>query len=85
MNILQWIADRIAEALTALGGPIAPLVNMISSTSLAFTTQNPIVVTAWRTMTVVADLFFGLFLVIGAIQMMYGDSTGSLRVKPSKS
>ncbi len=80
MNILQWIADRIVEALTALSGPIAPLMNMISSTSLAFTTQNPIVVTAWRTMTVVADLFLGLFLVIGAIQMMYGDSTGSLRM-----
>lgn len=80
MNILQWIADRLIEALTALGGPIAPLVNMINSTSLAFTTQNPIVVTAWRTMTVVADLFFGLFLVIGAIQIMYGDSTGSLRM-----
>lgn len=80
MNILQWIADRIVEALAALGGPIAPLVNMISITSLAFTTQNPVVVTAWRTMTVVADLFFGLFLVIGAIQMMYGDSTGSLRM-----
>lgn len=80
MNILQWIADRLIEALTALGGPTAPLANMISSTSLAFTTQNPIVVTSWRTMTVVADLFLGLFIVIGAIQMMYGDSTGSLRM-----
>ena len=79
-NLLQWIADRLTEALNALSGPIAPLVNMMSSTSLAFTTHNPIVMTAWRTMTTVSDLFLGLFIVIGAIQIMYGDTTGSLHL-----
>ncbi len=79
-NLLQWIVDRITDALNALSGPIAPLVNMISSTSLAFTTQNAIVIAGWRTMTTVADVFLGLFIVIGAIQIMYGDTTGSLRM-----
>ncbi len=79
-NLLQWIVDRLTDALNVLSGPIAPLVNMISSTSLAFTTQNAIVIAGWRTMTVVADVFLGLFIVIGAIQMMYGDTTGSLRM-----
>ncbi len=80
LNILQWIADRLTDAFNALNGPIAPLVGMISSTSLAFTTQNPIVIAGWQTMTTVADAFLGLFIVIGAIQMMHGDTTGSLRM-----
>jgi len=53
---------------------------MISSTSLAFTTQNAVVIAGWRTMTLVADVFLGLFLVVGTIQIMYGDTTGSLRM-----
>ncbi len=80
LNILQWIVDRLTETLNALTGPIGPLLNMISSTSFAFTTHNTIVVAGWRTMTTVADVLLGLFIVIGAIQMMYGDITGSLRM-----
>jgi hypothetical protein len=80
LNILQWIVDRLTETMQALVGPIGPLLNMISSTSLAFTTQNAIVIAGWRTMTTVADVLLGLFIVIGAIHMMYGDSTGSLRM-----
>ncbi|HLG78655.1 MAG TPA: conjugal transfer protein TrbL family protein, partial [Ktedonobacteraceae bacterium] len=68
------------DALNALSGPIAPLVNLISSTPLEFTTQNAIVIAGWRTMTTVADVLLGLFIVIGAIQIMYGDTTGSLRM-----
>ena len=79
-NLLQWIVDRLTEALNALTGPIAPLVNMVSSTSLAFTTQNAFVIAGWRTMTTAADVFLGLFIVIGAIQIMYGDTTGALRM-----
>lgn len=79
-NILQWIVDRITEFLNTLSGPIQPLVGMISSTSLAFTTQNAIVIAAWRTMTTVADVLLGLFIIIMAIQIMYGDTTGSLRM-----
>lgn len=79
-NLLQWIVDRLTDALNALSGPIAPLVNLISSTPLEFTTQNAIVIAGWRTMTTVADVLLGLFIVIGAIQIMYGDTTGSLRM-----
>lgn len=79
-NLSQWIVDRLTDAFNALSGPIAPLVNMIGSTSLAFTTQNAIVIAGWRTMTTVADVLLGLFIVVGAIQMMYGDTTGSLRM-----
>lgn len=79
-NLLQWIVDRLTEVVNALNGPIAPLFNMISSTSLAFTTQNTIVIAGWRTMTAVADVLIGLFILIGTIQIMYGDSTGSLRM-----
>jgi hypothetical protein len=79
-TILQWIVDRLTDVLNALSGPLLPLANMISSTSLAFTTHNPIVMAGWRTMTAVADIFLGLFVVIGVIQIMYGDTTGSLRM-----
>lgn len=79
-NLLQWIVDRLTDALNALSGPIAPLVNLISNTPLEFTTQNAIVIAGWRTMTTVADVLLGLFIVIGAIQIMYGDTTGSLRM-----
>jgi hypothetical protein len=79
-NIMQWIADRLTEALNGLSTSIAPLVNMISSTSLAFTTQNAVVIAAWRTMVLAADVFLGLFIVVGAIQMMYADTTGSVRI-----
>lgn len=79
-NLIQWIVDRLTDALNALSGPIAPLVNLISSTPLAFTTQNAIVIAGWRTMTTVADVLLGLFIIIGAIQIMYGDTTGSLRM-----
>jgi hypothetical protein len=79
-NLIQWIVDRLTDALNALSGPLAPLANMIGSTSLAFTTQNPIILAGWRTMTAVADGLLGLLIVIGAIQMMYGDTTGSLRM-----
>lgn len=80
LNIMQWIMDRLTDAFNALNGPIAPLTNMIGSTSLAFTTQNAIVIAGWRIMTTAADILLGLFVVIGAIQMMYGDTTGTLRM-----
>ena len=78
-NLMQWIVDRLIDILNALTGPIAPLVNMISSTSLAFTTQNAVVIASWRSMTLVADALLGVFIVIGVIQIMYGDTIGSLR------
>src|SRR5260370_17607130 len=79
-NPLQWLIDRIAEGLQNLAGPIAPLLNLTSTTPLELTTQNAIVMEGWRAMTMVSDILLGLFIVIGAIQMMYGDTTGTLRM-----
>lgn len=79
-NLFQWIMDRLTDVFNALNGPLAPLANMMSSTSLAFTTQNAVVIAGWRTMTAVADVLLGLFIVVGAIQMMYGNTTGSLHM-----
>jgi hypothetical protein len=76
-NLAAWIVGTLN---TLSSGPIGPLVNLISSTPLAFTTQNAIVIAGWRTMTAVADAFLGLFIMIGTIQIMYGDITGSLRM-----
>lgn len=80
VNLVPWIVARLTEALAVLSGPLAPLVNLMSSTPLTFTTQNALVLAGWRTMTLVADVFLGLFVVIGAVQIMYGDATGSLRL-----
>src|SRR5260370_38988197 len=77
-NPLQWLIDRIAEGLQNLAGPIAPLLNLTSTTPLEFTTHNAIVMQGWRAMTMVSDILLGLFIVIGAIQMIYGDTTGNL-------
>lgn len=79
-NLLQWIVDRLTEAMQALSNPIQPLVNLIATTPLGFTTQNPIVQQAWIAMTTAADILLGLFIVIGVIQIMYGQSTGTLEM-----
>ena len=77
---LQALFDLIAQGLQNLATPIQPLIDLIATTPLNLTTENPIVMQAWQTMTIVADLFLGLFLIVGAIQMMYGDNVGSLRM-----
>lgn len=79
-NPLQWLIDRITESLQNLGAPLRPLTDLMGNTPLPFTTQNPIVIQGWQSMVTVADIFLGLFVVIGAIQMMYGDQVGSLRI-----
>src|SRR5215469_3658186 len=79
-NPLQWLIDRVVETFQNLAGPIAPLLNLTSTTPLEFTTHNAIVMQGWRAMTMVSDILLGLFIVIGALQMMYGDMTGTLRM-----
>jgi hypothetical protein len=39
-NPLQWLIDRIVETFQNLAGPIAPLLNLTSTTPLEFTTHN---------------------------------------------
>ena len=79
-NPLQWLIDRIVEGLQNLTGPLEPLLNLTGTTPLEFTTHNTVVMQGWQTMTMASDILLGLFVVIGAIQMMYGDLTGTLRM-----
>src|SRR5262249_12694134 len=79
-NPLQWLLDRIVETFQNLAGPIAPLLTLTSTTPLEFTTHNAIVMQGGRAMTMVSDILLGLFIVIGALQMIYGDMTGTLRM-----
>jgi hypothetical protein len=54
--------------------------SFIQNMPLAYTTQNPIIIQSWRTMTVIADGLLGLFLVVGTVQILYGQSTRSLEM-----
>ena len=69
---IQELVDRITQGIQNLGASVQPLTDLIATTPLNLTIGNPIVMQVWQTMTVVADLFLGLFIVVGAIQMMYG-------------
>lgn len=63
---------------------IQPLVNLIATTPLEFTTANDVVIGGWNTMTAVADAFLALIVIVGAIQIMYGQSTGTLYMPVSQ-
>lgn len=78
--IAQFIVDLITNILQGINGPIQPLIALIGSTPLQFTTANAVVVAGWNTMTAAADAFLGLIVVVGAIQIMYGQSTGTLYI-----
>ncbi|RAQ98537.1 hypothetical protein [Thermogemmatispora tikiterensis] len=60
------------------------LVDLIITTPPEFTTANRVVIGVWTTMTAVADAFFVLILIIGATQIMYSQSTGTLSMPLSQ-
>ncbi len=78
LNRLQWWTDLMAQVSQAVSHPFPFLTHLFFTTPLNFTVQNPAVILGWKAMTGVADLFLGLFIVIGAMQMMYGEQTGML-------
>lgn len=64
---------------TGVLGPLQPLLVMfMSSTSLRLTIHNPVVIGAWGTMLAIANAFFALLIIIGTIQIMLAQSTGTL-------
>jgi hypothetical protein len=79
-NLLGTAVANVVQSQTALLAQIQFAVTLFERTPLQFTTQNALVMAGWRTMTVVADALLGIFIVIGTIQIMYGDTTGSLRM-----
>jgi hypothetical protein len=84
---LAWIAlQRIINAPnpgfgTGVLGPLQPLlVTYMSTTPLELTTSNQVVIGVWGTVLAIADAFFLLLVIIGAIQMMISHSTGTLTI-----
>jgi hypothetical protein len=74
------VTGAITFILQQILVPLATLFSFITSVPLQYTTENTIVIQAWTTMTIVADAFLGLFVIIGTIQIMYSDVTGGLRM-----
>ena len=76
--IAQFFLDLLNNILGGVGGSIQPLVNLVGFTPPELSTANGIVIASWHVMVMIADVFLGLFVIVGAIQMMYGQSTGAL-------
>ena len=92
MNILQVIQaiQTILNAPsmgfgTGVLGPLQPLlVKFMSATPLELTTTNQVVIGVWGTVLAIADAFFLLLILIGTIQIMISNSTGSLTLPLSQ-
>lgn len=70
---------------TGILGPLQPLLTtFMSNTPLELTTTNQVVVALWGTVLAIADAFFLLFILIGTIQIMISNSTGSLTLPLSE-
>jgi hypothetical protein len=78
--LLPNLGDLITFFLQQILAPARTLASFITSMPIMYTTGNPIVIAAWTTMTIVADTFLGLFVIIGTIQIMYSDAAGGLRM-----
>src|SRR3989440_6311867 len=76
--IVQFFVNLLNNILQGLSGAIQPLINLTGNTPLEFSTANPIVDAGWHLMVGAADAFLGLIVIVGAIQVMYGQSTGTL-------
>jgi hypothetical protein len=75
--ITQAIVIFLRTNGLGLNDALGPLFGLIGTTPLEFTTANPMVDTAWHVMTGVADSFLVLFAVMGIIQMLHGQHTGT--------
>jgi len=76
--IIQFVLDLINGVLGGVSGTIQPLVNLIGTTPLEFTTANTAVIDGWTGMTAAADGFLGLFVILAAMQSMYGQMVGKV-------
>ncbi len=81
-QILQGLAGFLNSIGAFLVGPLAPLLALLGNTPLNLTTDNDLVVTAWKVMLGVADGFLLLFVLGGGMQMMIGQATGTLYTPP---
>ena len=76
--IVQFFVNLLNGILQGLSGAIQPLINLTGNTPLEFSTANPIVDPGWHVMVGAAVAFLGLIVIVGAIQIMYGQTTGTL-------
>jgi hypothetical protein len=82
--ITPFFLDLINGILQGVSGPIQPLIQLMGNTPLQYTTANPVVIGVWTTLTAAADAFLVLLVTVKAIQMMYGQSTGTLYMPVSQ-
>ena len=78
--ITQFFVNIANGFLQGINGPFNGLIPLLGNTPLALTTANTVVEGTWTIMTGVADAFLGLIVVIAALQMLYGQSTGMLYI-----
>lgn len=85
-NLLQKIWNSPQNSFgTGVLGPLEPvLVQFMKSTPIELTTSNQVVVGAWGTVLAIADAFFLLLVLIGTIQIMVFQSTGTLTLPLSQ-
>ena len=89
MNILtgaitQFFVNLINGFLQGISGPFNALIPLLGNTPLPLTTTNAVVSGTWTLMTGVADVFLGLIVVIAGVQMLYGQTTGTLYIPPGQ-
>ena len=82
--ITQFFVNIANGFLQGISGPFNGLIPLLGNTPLALTTANTVVEGTWTIMTGVADAFLGLIVVIAALQMLYGQSTGTLYIPLSQ-
>ena len=78
--ITQFFVNLIHGILQAISGPFNGLIPLLGNTPLALTTANNVVEGTWMVMTGVADACLGLVVLLGALQMLYGQTTGTLYI-----
>ena len=85
-NLLQKVINAPNAGFgTGVLGPLQPLVvTFISTTPLELTTTNQVVVSTWGILLTIADAFFLLLVILGTIQIMISQSTGSLTLPLSQ-
>jgi hypothetical protein len=74
----QFFTDGIITMATGIVDALSPIILLIGKTPLEFTTENPVVHSAWAAMVGLTDAFLGLYVIVKLIQMMYGQATGAI-------
>ncbi|SRR5216110_2155349 len=77
-GISHFFSNMIGNIVNGTVDAVGPIVTLVGNTPLEFTTNNPVVHSAWVSMVGVTDAFLGLYVIVKLIQMMYGQATGAV-------